>query len=96
MQASNGTVAQAVAKNAKAIGYIGFGYLNSSLKKLNVNGKEATPATALSKEWPIARELYLFTNGNPAGAVKKLIDFLLDPQKGQKAVAEVGYIPLKK
>jgi phosphate transport system substrate-binding protein len=96
LQASNGAVAQAVAKNRKAIGYIGFGYLNSSLKKLDVNGIEATPATALSHTWPIARELYVFTNGQPSGAVKKLIDFLVDPQKGQKAVSEVGYIPLQK
>ena len=94
LQASNGAVAQAVAKNRKAIGYIGFGYLNASLKKLDVDGIAATPETALSKQWPIARELYLFTNGEPAGAVKKLMDFLLDPQKGQKAVAETGYIPL--
>ena len=95
LQASNGAVAQAVAKNKKAIGYIGFGYLNRNLKKLNVNGVEATPATALAKEWPIARELYIFTNGQPTGAIKKLIDFLVDPQKGQKAVSEVGYIPLQ-
>ena len=96
MQASNGAVAQAVAKNKKAVGYIGFGYLNGSLKKVNVNGVEATPATALAREWPIARELYIFTNGQPAGAAKRLVDFLLDPQKGQKAVSEVGYIPLQK
>jgi phosphate transport system substrate-binding protein len=96
LQASNGAVAQAVAKNGKAIGYIGFGYLNSSLKKLDVNNVEATPASALAKKWPIARELYVFTNGQPAGAAKKLIDFLVDPRKGQKAVAEVGYIPLQK
>jgi phosphate transport system substrate-binding protein len=96
LQASNGAVAQAVAKNPKAIGYIGFGYLNSSLKKLNVNGIEASAATALSGTWPIARDLYVFTNGAPAGAVKKLVDYLLDPQKGQKAVLEVGYIPLQK
>ena len=95
LQASNGAVAQAVAKNKKAIGYIGFGYLNNALKKLDVNGIEATPATALAKQWPIARELYIFTNGQPSGAVKKLIDFLVDPQKGQKAVSEVGYIPLQ-
>jgi phosphate binding protein len=95
LQASNGAVAQAVAKNQKAIGYIGFGYLNNALKKLDVNGIEATPATALAKQWPIARELYIFTNGQPSGAVKKLIDFLIDPQKGQKAVSEVGYIPLQ-
>ncbi|MCC8193552.1 MAG: PstS family phosphate ABC transporter substrate-binding protein [Deltaproteobacteria bacterium] len=96
LQASNGAVAQAVAKNKKAIGYIGFGYLNSQLKKVNVNGVEATPASALANEWPIARELYIFTNGQPAGAAKKLVDFLVDPQKGQKAVAEVGFIPLEK
>jgi phosphate transport system substrate-binding protein len=96
MQASNGAVVEAVSRNPRAIGYIGFGYLNDSLKKVNVNGVEATAATALSKTWPIARELYLFTNAAPAGAAKKLVDFLLDPGKGQKAVAEVGYIPLQK
>lgn len=96
MQTSNGGVVQAVSNNKKAIGYIGFGYLNPSLKKLDVNNIEATPATALAGEWPISRELYLFTNGEPQGAVKKLVDFMLDPMKGQKSVAEVGYIPLKK
>ena len=96
LQTSNGAVAQAVAGNERALGYIGFGYLNKSLKKLDVNGTEATAQTALSKEWPIARELYLFTNGEPAGAVKKLTDYLLDPQKGQKSVSESGYIPLGK
>lgn len=96
LQASNGAVAQTVSKNKKSIGYIGFGYLNNSLKKLDVNGVEATPATALANQWPIARELYIFTNGQPTGASKKLIDFLLDPKKGQKAVSEVGYIPLQK
>lgn len=96
MQASNGAVVQTVAGNKRAIGYIGFGYLTDSLKKLDVNGIEATAQTALSKKWPIARELYVFTNGTPEAAVKKLLQYLLDPQKGQKAVQEVGYIPLGK
>lgn len=94
LQASNGAVVQTVAKNRRAIGYIGFGYMTDSLKKLDVDGVEATPQTALTREWPIARELYVFTNGQPEGAVKKLISYLLDPKKGQKSVAEVGYIPL--
>lgn len=96
LQASNGAVVQAVSKNRNAIGYIGFGYLDKSLKKLNVSGVEATPDTALSGSWPIARELYIFTNGEPQGAIKQLVDFLLDPQKGQKLVKEVGFIPLAK
>lgn len=94
LQASNGAVVQAVSKNRRAIGYIGFGYLTDSLKKLDVDGIEATPQTALAREWPIARELYVFTDGEPGGAAKKLIDYLTDPKKGQRSVAEVGYIPL--
>ena len=48
LQASNGAVVQAVSKNPNAIGYIGIGYLDKSTKGLQVNGKTATAATALS------------------------------------------------
>lgn len=96
LQASNGAVVQAVSKNPNAIGYIGFGYVDSSVKGLNIGIVQATPETALAGTWPIARELYLFTNGEPTGEIKKLMDYMLDPQKGQKAVAEIGFIPLPK
>ena len=96
LQASNGAVVQAVSKNPNAIGYIGFGYLDKSVKGLNIGELKATPGSALSGQWPIARELYIFINGEPKGTIKKLVDYLLDPQKGQKAVLEVGFIPLQK
>ncbi len=96
LQASNGAVVQAVSKNKNAIGYIGFGYLDPSTKAAHVNGLTATPENALSKTWPIARELYLYTNGAPADEIKSLIDYLLDQNKGQKLVKEVGFIPLQK
>ena len=54
------------------------------------------PAAALSGQWPIARELYIFTDGAPSGAVKEFVDYLLAPDKGQKNVLEVGYVPLGK
>ena len=95
LQASNGAVVQTVSRNERAIGYIGFGYLNDSLKKVDVDGISASPETALSRTWPISRELYLFTNGEPQGVVKKLVDFILAPDKGQKNVLEAGYIPLQ-
>ncbi len=94
MQASNGTVIQAVAKNVNAIGYVGLGYLNSSIHGVTVDGRKPTPENAISKVWPVSRELYIFTNGAPKGEVKTLVDFLLDPGKGQKSVREVGYVPL--
>lgn len=94
LQASNGAVVQTVSKNRRALGYIGFGYLTPVLKQVDVDGIRATPQSALAGQWPIARELYIFTNGQPQGGIKKLVDYLLDPLKGQKAVAETGYIPL--
>ena len=72
----------------------GLGYLDKSTKGLKVNTVQASAQTALSKQWPVARELYIFTDGQPTGEVKALVDYLLDPGKGQKSVREVGYVPL--
>ena len=93
LQASNGTVVQAVSKNKYAIGYIGFGYLNKSVKGLKVNGKEASIVNVRIGLYPISRELFLFTNGWPKGDVKSFIHFLITPS-GQKIVEEEKYIPL--
>lgn len=94
LQSSNGGVVQVVARNKQSIGYIGFGYLNDQVKKVSVGGVEANAAHALDKTWPISRELYVFTDGQPKGATQDLIEYLVDPEKGQKAVASVGFIPL--
>jgi phosphate transport system substrate-binding protein len=93
LQASNGAVVQAVSKNRYAIGYIGMGYLNKSVKALNVNSIKASAKTALSKEYPIARPLYMYTNGQPEGVVAGFISYVLSPA-GQKLVAKEGFVPL--
>jgi phosphate transport system substrate-binding protein len=93
MQASSGAVVQAVSKNKNALGYVGIGYLDASTKGLKVNGVEPTAENAKSKAFPISRDLYLYTNGEPAGAVKGLVDFLLGAE-GQKLVKEAGFVPL--
>jgi phosphate transport system substrate-binding protein len=93
MQASNGAVVQAVSKNKNAIGYVGIGYLDASTKPLTVDGIVATPESAKSKKYPISRDLYIYTNGAPAGAAKGLVDFLLSAE-GQKLVKEAGFVPL--
>lgn len=96
LQASNGAVVQTVAGNKNALGYIGIGYVGSSTKSLHIGDKIATAATALSREWPLSRELYIYTNGEPQGEIKAFVDYILDPEKGQKAVADVGFVPLGK
>ena len=94
MQASNGAVVQAVAKNPNAIGYIGLGYLDKTVHGMTVDGIKATPENAVSRTWPISRELLLYTNGQPQGNVKMFMDYMLDPTKGQKDVVAAGYVPM--
>ena len=47
LQASNGAIVQAISKNKYALGYIGLGYLDKSVKALTVNGVAASEKTAL-------------------------------------------------
>ncbi len=94
LQASNGAVVQAVSKNKNAIGYIGIGYLDSSIKAVPVDGVMGSKKTALDGTYPIARFLYLYINGEPTGEIGNIVKYVLDPKQGQKAVAEVGYVPL--
>jgi phosphate transport system substrate-binding protein len=94
LQASNGAVVQTVSKNKNAIGYIGIGYRNEEVKALTVNGVEGNPETTLNGKFPISRPLYMFTRGWPTGDTLKFINFVLHPDKGQKLVGEVGFVPL--
>lgn len=94
LQASNGAIVQAVSKNPNAIGYIGLGYMDSSVKMLSVNGITGSKETTLNKTFPVSRPLYMYTPVKPAGDVKKFVEFVIS-NKGQKLVEEEGFIPLK-
>ncbi|MBU2026449.1 MAG: phosphate ABC transporter substrate-binding protein [Proteobacteria bacterium] len=93
MQASNGAIVQTVSKNKYAVGYIGLGYVDKTVKALTVNDVHASAKTAVSKEYPIARPLYMYTNGEPKGETAGFIKFLLGAD-GQKIVVMEGFVPL--
>lgn len=93
MLASNGAIVTAIAHNRYAVGYVGMGYVNKSVRALEVNGVAASAATALSRQYPFSRELYMYTNGEPKGEVAKFITFLKG-NVGQKIVAKEGFVPI--
>ena len=94
LQASSGAVIQAVSRNRYAIGYVGIGYLSKSVKAVTVNGIEASAKNALEGKYPIARPLYMFTDGKPAGAVADYFKFVLGAE-GQNIVKKQGFVPVK-
>ena len=94
LQASNGAIVQAVSKNKNAIGYIGLAYLTDNVKALMVDRVKGSAETTLNGSYPISRPLYMFTQGWPTGDVLNFINFVVHPEKGQKYVADAGYVPL--
>ena len=85
---------QAVSKNKNALGYIGLGYLDKSIKAVMVNNIVGSEETTLNGTYPVSRPLYMFTPGWPKGDVLNFINFVVNPEKGQKYVSEAGYVPL--
>ena len=53
---------------------------------------EPTIATAVDGSYPIARPLFMYTAGEPQGAVKEYMDWILS-QEGQCVILERGYAP---
>jgi len=95
---SNGAVLQEVAQTPGAIGYISIGYLTSDVKAVPIitpNGHVIAPsvATVKDKTYPIHRDLYMITNGQPTGLAQDYLNFLLSPQ-GQQIVVAQGYVAL--
>ncbi len=96
---SNGAIAQTIAQTPGAIGYVSIGFITPDVKALpiwyNDPNDAITPTreNVLSKKYPINRELFMFTNGQPTGLAKDYIDFILSPD-GQKIVDSEGYVSL--
>jgi phosphate transport system substrate-binding protein len=92
--ASNGAMVQTVAQNKLAIGYIGLGYLDDSVKAITVDGVNGSSETALNGEYPVSRYLFMFTNGWPSGETMKFVNFVLS-DAGQEIVANTGFVSLR-
>lgn len=97
LPSSEGIVAE-VRQNPNAIGYDGLGYVPHDLKMIAIAEREGgayvlpSIPTVNDKTYPIARDLYMYTNGQPAGIVKEYLDWILGPE-AQEIVAELGFVP---
>ena len=67
---------------------------SSELVAVALDGVEATPETIAAGGYPMARPLLLVTDGEPAGAAERFVDYVLSPA-GQEIVATHGYLTLE-
>jgi phosphate transport system substrate-binding protein len=90
-----------VRDNPNAIGYDGLGYVPPDLKMIEVARDDSGPfvlpsiATVNDDSYPIARDLYMYTAGQPTGAIKDYLDWITTSPEAQKIVAQLGFVPIK-
>lgn len=89
--ASNNAVATTVSYTPGAIGYIGLGYINESLKTLSVNGVFPSNETASNNDYALTRLLFMYTSDSPRQPAQEFIDFILS-EEGQKIAEAQGYV----
>lgn len=97
---SSQAIADEVSHNPQTIGYYGMGYISDAQKVVAVAKSEGAPFekpgvdAVRTGAYPISRPLYLYTNGEPTGLKKELIDFAFSP-RGQQIVSEVEFVPIR-
>jgi len=96
---SSQAIADEVAGNPSAIGYYGMGYISPKQKPVMVAKDAASEYEAptienvVNGKYPISRPLFLYTNGQPQGLVKKFVDACLS-KEGQEIVLQTDFVPI--
>jgi len=78
-----------------AIGYVGIGFLDSNVKALKLDGVAPSRETIASGTFPVARPLFMFTNGYPklGSMTHKFCAFYLS-EMGQEIIEAKGFVPV--
>ena len=98
--AGSSEVVDLVEKTACAIGYSGLAYATEEVKvpclMTEDGGNCMAPSTASAVDgtYPIARPLFMYTNGQPEGVTKDYIDWILSDE-GQCIILNKGYAPVR-
>ncbi len=99
-QSGSKDVVALVSRTPCAIGYSGMGYKTDEIKWLKVSQEKGQPgvepgvATAADGSYAISRPLQIYTLGEPTGALKDYIDWIMS-DAGQQIVLDLGYVPVK-
>ena len=98
--AGSSEVVNLVEQTACAIGYSGLAYATEEVKvpclMMEDGGNCIAPSTtsAVDGTYPIARPLFMYTNGQPEGVTKDYIDWILSDE-GQCIILNKGYAPVR-
>ncbi len=98
---STQAIVEGVIQDEHGIGYIGLAYLDDDgIQGVSIAAEEGETAAFPSMEnviagdYPVARPLFLYTDGQPEGVVELFMDFVMGEQ-GQQIVEDIGFVPVQ-
>ena len=89
---SNGAMKTAIAQDKNAIGYVGIGHLDESVKGVAVDGMVPSQEGAADGSYTVTRLLYMNPKGEPEGLTKLFVDYIYS-EDGKGFISQSGYIP---
>jgi phosphate transport system substrate-binding protein len=93
-------ITEEIKDNPHAIGYDGLGYVTDEVKLVAVAKDIATPYVLPSADtvnngsYPIARDLYMYSAGEPTGAILEYINWIYSAD-AQQIVKSLGFVPIE-
>ncbi len=96
IQDSNGAVRTAIASTSGAIGYVDAAYKDNSIKELAYNGVNFSVDNVTSGKYAVYTYGRMFTKGEPTGAVKAFIDYVMSKEFQESYAEKNGFVPITK
>ena len=99
---SSEVIGAEIRSNPNAIGYDGLGYVTPDMKVVavtDIRGEDLVfvyPSAESVNDgtYPIARDLYMYTAGEPHGFIKTYLEWIFTPQ-AQDIVTRLGFVPVQ-
>lgn len=97
VQDSNGKIRDNIEITPGSIGYVDAAYLQpEKFNALKLDGVAYSPDAVIGGKWPVYAYEYMYTKGEPTGATKAFLDFVLSKEFQETTVEQTGFIPISK
>ncbi|MGQ9825862.1 MAG: phosphate ABC transporter substrate-binding protein [Desulfotomaculales bacterium] len=93
---SSGQVKKTVAETPGAISYLALSYVDNTVRALKIDGVKASEENIANGRYPVWAYEHMYTLGEPAGAKKAFLDYMLSPEVQNTLIPAMGYIPVAK
>ncbi|UUZ93740.1 phosphate ABC transporter substrate-binding protein [Paenibacillus sp. P25] len=92
-QDSSGAVATAVGQTKNSIGYVDTPYIKGDVKAVKFNGVAFSKDAIKSGQYPLYGIEHAYTKGEPKGAVKAFLDYMMSDDFQNNFVEKAGFLP---